>query len=167
MIKFTESDFSEVYKESEHFREENTMNYFTIVLSLIRHNHNVSYNFDKIFKINNYIIDKNNHSPTLAKYQFDYFEGDTLEHFMSTSIESSIKSLQEERPEGRTLGISIDEQHLLINFLNVYSILLQERKKLGGNAKRVDFNGTELSVDELKKQKKDLMDRINNNPIII
>ena len=36
----------------------------------------------------------------------------------------------EERPEGRTLGISIDEQHLLINFLNVYSILLQERKNL-------------------------------------
>lgn len=29
MIKFTENDFVEVYKESEHFREENTMNYFT------------------------------------------------------------------------------------------------------------------------------------------
>ena len=50
----------------------------------------------------------------------------------------------------------------------MYTVFYFRRgKKLGDNAKRVDFNGTELSDDELKKQKKDLMDRINNNPIVI
>lgn len=126
-----EKFFEDVYKLSR-IKEENTMNYFTIVLSFIRQNHNVSYDFDKICEINNRIIDKNNKSPTLGKYQFDYFEGDTLEHFMSMSAESSLKAIQTERPEGRTLGISVDEQHLLINFLEVYSLLLQEKRKRGG-----------------------------------
>ena len=41
--------------------------------------------------------------------------------------------------------------------MSLKNILLQERKKLGGNAEKVDFNGTELSDYELKKQKKDLI----------
>ena len=112
-------------------------------------------------------IDKNNSSPILKKYQFDYFEEDTLEHFMSTSKDSSIKSIQEERPEGRNLSISVQEQHLLIDFLDVYSILLHEIRKTGKDEKAVDFKCIELSEEDIKKQKEELKDRINENPIRI
>ena len=168
MINFTKSDFAEVLKESYRLKEENTMNYFALVLSFIRKHHGISYDFDKICEINSQIIDKNNHSPNLKKFQFDYFEGDTLEHFMSTSVESSIKSIKHERPKDRTLGISIDEQHLLVNFLDVYSLLLKERKRLDKkDDSKVDFKGIMVSDDGLKKQRDDLKDRINSNPIEI
>ena len=168
MIEFIESDFAKILKESCHIREENTMNYFKIVLSFIRRNHDVYYDFDKICEINNQIINRNNRSPSLKKFQFDYFEGDTLEHFMSTSVESSIKSICHERPENRPLGISIDEQHLLVNFLDVYSLLLEERKMLDKrDDRKVDFKGARVSDDELKKQRNNLKYNIDSNVIKI
>lgn len=166
MILLSEKFFNEVYNLSR-LKEENTMNYFTIVLSFIRRNHNVTYDFDKIYEINAKVIDKNNSSPILKKYQFDYFEEDTLEHFMSTTQDSSIKSIQDERPEGRNLGISVQEQHLLIDFLDVYIILLHEIRKTGKDEKAVDFKCIEMSEEDIKKQKEELKDRINENPIRI
>lgn len=166
MIKVTEKFFKDVYTLSR-LKEENTMNYFKLVLRKIRSSHNVTYDFDKIYEINNEIIDANNKAEEMKRFKNDYFEGYTLEHFIKVSKESSVLALERERPEGRSNGISTEEQHLLIDFLGVLQVLVQERKMNKDEDKKIDFQGTTLSAEELSNAKEKIKKRIDSAPNVI
>lgn len=84
------------------------------------------------------------------------FDGDNINNFINTAVKSSILMIKKERPENRPLGISVNEQHLIINFITVYKIALSLSK--------IGYIGKE-SIN--KNYIEDVKEKINKTPIII
>jgi hypothetical protein len=148
--------FEYIYRNAELARlnEENITNYIQCVLTYIRTHKKVTYTYDKIFEINNDFIDKNiMDKPELT---IDYLEGSDINKFITNSIKTSILMIKQERPQGRNIGISIKEQHLLVKFINVYKINL--------SLSSMDFIGKEKISNSTIEKIKSI---INQNPIII
>jgi hypothetical protein len=148
--------FEYIYRNAELARlnEENITNYIQCVLTYIRTHKKVTYTYDKIFEINNDFIDKNiMDKPELT---IDYLEGSDINKFITNSIKTSILMIKQERPQGRNIGISIKEQHLLVKFINVYKINL--------SLSNMDFIGKEKISNSTIEKIKSI---INQNPIII
>lgn len=148
--------FEYIYRNAKLARlnEENILNYINEVLRYIKQHKNTTYTFEKILKINRAIIKQN-----INKYPgtgYDYFEGDNINNFIDTAAKSSILMIKKERPENRSLGISVDEQHLIINFITVYKIALSLSK--------IGYIGKE-SIN--KNYIEDVKEKINKTPIII
>lgn len=134
--------------------EENILNYINEVLRYIKQHKNTTYTFEKILEINRAIIKQN-----INKYPgtvYDYFESDNINNFIDTAAKSSILMIKKERPENRSLGISVDEQHLIINFITVYKIALSLSK--------ISYIGKE-SIN--KNYIESVKEKINKTPIII
>lgn len=148
--------FEYIYRNAELTRlnEENITNYIQCVLTYIRTHKKVTYTYDKIFEINNDFIDKNiRDKPELT---IDYLEGSDINKFITNSIRTSILMIKQERPQGRNIGISIKEQHLLVKFINVYKINL--------SLSNMVFIGKEKISNSAIEKIKSI---INQNPIII
>ena len=148
--------FEYIYRNAKLARlnEENITNYIQCVLTYIRTHKKVTYTYDKIFEINNDFIDKNiMDKPELAT---DYLEGSDINKFITNSIKTSILMIKQERPQGRNIGISIKEQHLLVKFINVYKINL--------SLSNMAFIGKEKISNSAIEKIKSI---INQNPIII
>lgn len=148
--------FEYIYRNAKLARlnEENILNYINEVLRYIKQHKNTTYTFEKILEINTDIIKRN-----INKYPgtvYDYFEGDNINNFIDTTAKSSILMIKKERPENRPLGISVDEQHLIINFITVYKIALSLSK--------ICYIGKE-SIN--KNYIENVKEKINKTPIII
>ena len=148
--------FEYIYRNAKLARlnEENILNYINEVLRYIKQHKNITYTFEKILEINRDIIKRNiNKYPDAVS---DYFEGDNINNFIDTAVKSSILIIKKERPENRPLGITVDEQHLIINFITVYKIALSLSK--------IEYIGKENTN---KNYIKSVKEKINKTPIII
>ena len=148
--------FEYIYRNAKLARlnEENILNNINEVLRYIKQHKNITYTFEKILEINRDIIKRNiNKYPDAVS---DYFEGDNINNFIDTAVKSSILMIKKERPENRPLGITVDEQHLIINFITVYKIALSLSK--------IEYIGKENTN---KNYIKSVKEKINKTPIII